>query len=383
MPGYASASELAYQEAVKKAKKELRPRSKPEDWNANDYYHTFPPVAGEDNILRMTKPTQEEFDNAVRAKNIPCLMLGIIDDWPARQEWTIERLTKRFPDQKFKVGDKDGGGSIRMKLKYFTRYMYKNMDDSPMNVFDAGFGNRSKVRRLLCDVKPLPYFIPDFYKVSERKKIPPHRWFIIGPRRSGTNIHVDPLGSSAWNALLEGVKLWCLFPPNTPRHILKPKLGITNNPDAAITWFTQVYPLLRKRPYCDIYTPTVCLQRAGEVMYVPSGWWHVVLNTEDTVAITENFIDKFNFEKCIEKCIKSRPSFLRQWINRMYMSYPDFMAKFNGKYDFLREKNGDNTSDSDTSDSDSSDSDSSDSSLEYIPPRKKPMTFFGVLDATS
>lgn len=66
----------------------------------------------------------------------------------------------------------------------------------------------------------------------------------MGPARSGSGLHVDPLATSAWNALVAGHKRWALFPPGTPRHHVLPKLpGLERE---AVSWFTHVYPLTQR-----------------------------------------------------------------------------------------------------------------------------------------
>lgn len=67
-----------------------------------------------------------------------------------------------------------------------------------------------------------------------------YRWFLVGPKRSGTSVHIDPLGTSAWNTVVSGRKLWVLFPPHVDKNVAKGKdvirQGEDDEPVRFIAW---------------------------------------------------------------------------------------------------------------------------------------------------
>jgi ribosomal protein L16 Arg81 hydroxylase len=40
-----------------------------------------------------------------------------------------------------------------------------------------------------------------------------------------------------------------------------------------------------------------CVTESGDIIFVPPGWWHMVINLEPSVAITQNYVSRNNIRK--------------------------------------------------------------------------------------
>lgn len=54
------------------------------------------------------------------------------------------------------------------------------------------------------------------------KSKPSYKWILLGPKRSGSGIHIDPFKTSAWNILFSGKKRWIMIKENVHKDIITP-----------------------------------------------------------------------------------------------------------------------------------------------------------------
>ena len=64
------------------------------------------------------------------------------------------------------------------------------------------------------------------------------------------------------------------------------------------------------------------LQRPGETVYVPAGWWHVVVNLDTTVAVTQNSGEPANWEAIRKEVRVKRPDIAEEWEARAHARWP-------------------------------------------------------------
>ncbi|OVF05498.1 putative clavaminate synthase-like protein [Clavispora lusitaniae] len=220
--------------------------------------------------------SQELFDS--KWHNQPFIFTNADPErWP---RWNLESLLRRFADVKFRQE------AVQWPLSLYAQYLVKNSDESPLYLFDCN-SEAMKTLRQEYDVPQL--FQEDHFSVFGDCR-PDHAWVIIGSERSGSTFHKDPNYTSAWNAALSGRKLWVMFPPGTcpPGVSADEDESEVTSPVGIAEWvLSGFYNDAAKHPEAQIG-----ITFPGEVMYVPSGWWHSVINLDDSVALTQNFVPK-------------------------------------------------------------------------------------------
>ncbi|SGY23679.1 BQ5605_C019g08967 [Microbotryum silenes-dioicae] len=284
-------------------------------FRSNNFVSNIPRISGK-NLLPSDLPQE------------PCILTDLMTTWSAidptsTHQWTLPRLASRFPNTLFRAE-----ATLTTLPSYETYHDRCELDESPLYLFDSEYVN--KTQSLDAEGKNLglggDYEVPlcfgeDLFGVMEGER-PDYRWLIVGPTRSGSvsgsraqgsdslrltfsclfpkTWHQDPNGTSAWNAITTGSKAWIMFPPSlTPPGVhVSEDQGQVEAPLALSEWFMSYWdyavgtygPQGKDAALRDRMKVGIC--REGEVFYVPSGWWHIVVNLEPSIAVTQNYVSQ-------------------------------------------------------------------------------------------
>ncbi|CAC5382402.1 unnamed protein product [Mytilus coruscus] len=214
--------------------------------------------------------SSEEFEKVYRYKK-PVIVTfpNGANDWADADKWTVSNLKKEYGDFRIYSGNareivrRGGNGEVGSSFSDFVDKLIQEEDETgePLYVFDRNFYNSSTLPKTL---KP-----PNIFKIQNGVD---DSIFFLGASRSGVSFHKH---ADSWNGVLYGRKRWFLYPiDHTPP-------GGVFTGYTMLEWFDMIYPKIK----AEVDKPIECVQRAGEILYLPEGFYHGTINIGDTVAI--------------------------------------------------------------------------------------------------
>ena len=218
--------------------------------------------------------TQEQFDAEWNAR--PFILTNPEKSrWP---RWSLQELLQRFAGVKFRQE------AVRWPLSLYSQYLAANCDESPLYLFDC---NSIAMQTLRKEYEAPKLFQQDLFTTFGACR-PDHAWLIIGSQRLGSTFHKDPNYTSAWNTAIAGRKVWVMFPPG----VCPPGVS-TDEDESEVTSPVGIAEWVLSGFYNDAVNlpeALIGITFPGECMYVPSGWWHTVINLDESIALTQNFV---------------------------------------------------------------------------------------------
>ncbi|CAH8447779.1 unnamed protein product [Schistosoma rodhaini] len=107
------------------------------------------------------------------------------------------------------------------------------------------------------------------------------KFLYVGSHGTWTPFHADVYRSFSWSANILGHKRWWIFPPGEERKLLLPNGQIPFD----------IRSVIKDRKDVKYY---VIDQYSGQAVFVPSGWYHQVVNMTDCISINHNWFNATN-----------------------------------------------------------------------------------------
>lgn len=179
---------------------------------------------------------------------------------------------------------------------------------------------------------PKHLFGENYFESSFPEKIRPKTALIIGGLGSRSLLHADPYEWTGWNYLLEGKKLWIIFPPGDEEldELLQPsrnEVDAWGGVNISAGWITDIdlykYICDKEEDLCSlgktllehlpvgkemplfktgihpvdnadpqVFRNVVCIiQEEGEMIIIPPKWWHQVYHLEPSIALAGQYVN--------------------------------------------------------------------------------------------
>lgn len=288
------------------------------------------PAAVPEDIERRQRLSYEEFEEAYMFANKPVIVTDAIRQWKALSRWTPEFFKTEFGDLRFtiakevkpRVGYNEQKDGVAYTMAQFIDRVLESTDENPAPYF------RNRVLyqmfpSLKQDIEPLPeYFLPnwlpDRYMVKYVSDVLNRgaaiELYIGGKGAAFPVLHYDGAGTHAFLMQVYGRKQFIVYSPEQEPYLYaspeKQNFSMVNSLDT---------PDLGRFPLFAKAVPTTFILEPGELLFVPSHWWHTTKMLTPSITLSINTVNRSNWHELVN-FVSMRRSPLVSIASRLYLT---------------------------------------------------------------
>jgi histone arginine demethylase JMJD6 len=283
-----------------------------------------------DDVERRERLSYSEFEDKYMFANRPVIVTDAMRRWPALARWTPDFFKTTFGDLRFsieddlkkKAGYKDSDATVEYTMAAFIDRVLASTDSNPAPYF------RNRVLAemfpsLVGDIQPLPpYFqpnwLPDHFMVRRVGDLLNRgsaiELYIGGQGGAFPVLHYDGAATHAFLMQVYGRKKFIVYEPEQERYLYpspeKPNLSQVNV-DA---------PDLEKFPLFAKAKATTFVLEPGEMLFVPSRWWHTTKMLTPSITLSINTVNQSNWRALVDYVALRQSNPAVSLVSRVYLT---------------------------------------------------------------
>lgn len=240
-------------------------------------------------IERRSNISYNEFIEEYASIGKPVIITDVVKNWPASVKWNFDFFKEKYGQVKTDgVRDRNNRSNILMTIADYMDYLKTDNTDKSLYLFDFPMFEHPELEE--------DFTLPEYYsnllenfpeKLFQKYGFRQYKYLIMGRKESSIGLHIDDFYTQAWLAVIYGRKRLILIPPDQEKFVYAGEVDAFN-------------PDLEKFPLYANATPVEFILNPGEILYIPSMWWHQAENLSPSIALGFNTVNEWNLENVLQ-----------------------------------------------------------------------------------
>lgn len=253
-------------------------------------------------IKKASELSYNDFVNQYLNPGVPVMIRGALAEMGASQ-WTPKTLRSRYPDKEFHLNNQP------VSLAEIIDRIENNSNNPAPPPYLTNVNISSAFPDLASDLSHAPIF--SHYNWRNNRLISrllgysdtTCQFFLGGVNSGFPFLHVDYPPMHTFSALFYGQKEWIILHPDQSEKLYS---GVGEAGWPMVSKIDNAFnPDLEKYPLAADLESTRVIQQAGDLLFVPTGWWHTTRNLSTTITVAWDHLNSSSWEPSVKWRLES------------------------------------------------------------------------------